>query len=139
VGVAMIIFVFSLNRIWGVIEERRTSFVRLTENSALYTSFQEMKDYIEEEYPVTVLWCYNEFPLGNIAEALLPFSTKNHQPILYTTNIVDPSTNPEVKFKRFGKIQINYLLSREPVTLPWLQETHSTEYYHLYKIIDNKK
>jgi len=136
---ALLIFMFSIQGIWGLIQERRVSFERFTSNAALHASLQELPAYMDEAYPVTVLWCYNEFPFGNITEALLPFSTKSQKPILYTSSVVDPSSKPEVKFQRYGKLQIDYLLSREPVTMSWIQEVHATEFYHLYKIIDNKK
>ena len=104
VGASLIIFIISFNRIWGDIQVRRAAFVGFTDISTVYASFQVMRNYIDEEYPVTVLWCYNEFPYGSTTETLLPFSTKNREPILYTSNIVDPSAAPEIKFKRHGKL-----------------------------------
>ncbi|HRI80607.1 MAG TPA: hypothetical protein PLR06_13830, partial [Cyclobacteriaceae bacterium] len=50
---ALIIFIFSYQKIWKDIQDRRDAFARYEENSDLRTSFQEMTSFINEDYPVT--------------------------------------------------------------------------------------
>ena len=87
---------------------------------------------------MTIAYCYNEYDFGTVTEALLPFSTSNKFPILYTTNIVSVDERPEIKFQLHHKLKVDYLLSRQALELPSLHLIHATEYYHFYKIIQKK-
>ena len=139
VMVAIMSFIFSFQKVMNTIHERREAYGWLEEHKSFQASLQQVPAFIDEEGPVTILWCYNEYAFGGVAEALLPFSTRHHKPILYTSNIVDPAEKSEVKFQRHHKIQVDYILSRLPIGWPELEEVHASGFYHLYKIIDNKK
>lgn len=131
---AFVSFLFTFQTTLGFIEERKDAFVRLQDNHHFQASLEELQAFITEDRAVTILWCYNEYDFGGATEALLPFSTKTHQPILYTTNIVDPGEKPEIKFEFHHKLTIDYILSRSALAWPSLQEVYATEFYHFYKI-----
>jgi hypothetical protein len=117
------------------IELGRTGSAHYTNNITLEKSFSTIADHIEDS--AVILWCYREYDYGYSAQALLPFSTKSGNPILYTTNIVEPTDPPETKFKLHNKLKVDYILSRYPIAWPNLQEVHQTEFYHLYKLLSN--
>ena len=134
--VSLVTFLFSFQDIRDIIRERRDAFTRVQDSQPFVVALQQLPQFITEKRAVIILWCYNEYDFGGATEALLPFSTNDHQPIMYTTNIIGPDEKSEVKFKLHHKLKVDYLLSRMPVMSPLLQQVHATEYYHFYRIMD---
>ena len=132
---SLVTFLFTFQSIRDIIRERRDAFTRVQGSQPFIVALQQLPQFITEQRSVIILWCYNEYDFGGATEALLPFSTKDHQPILYTTNIVSTDETSEVKFQLHNKLKVDYLLSRMPVESPSLQQVHATGYYHFYKII----
>lgn len=116
------------------INEHKKAFQALQSYRSFQNALNELPDFISEQSNITILWLYTEYDFGSTTEAILPFSTKHGNPILYTTNIVSASDTPEVKFERFNKLKINYVLSRTTLSLPHLQLVHATEFYNFYRI-----
>lgn len=118
----------------NTILERQNAFRQLELSKPFQSALNQLPELITEQSDVTVLWCYNEFDYGAAAEALLPFTTKSGNSILYTTNIIVEDKSAEAKFKMHGRLNINYVLSRDAVHLPELKEIHANEFYHFYKV-----
>jgi hypothetical protein len=135
-AVALIVFSISISSIRTIIDERKNAFERIQATEPFRSNLLQISQHMNETEPVTVLWCYNEFDFGSATEALLPFSTPSHQPILYTTNIVLPGDPPEVRFKLHHKIKVDYILSRQALVWPNLKLVHSTEHYSFYRVIE---
>jgi hypothetical protein len=101
----------------------------------LKQAFLQIKSVVESNKDLVILWCYNEFDYGGAAQALLPYSTSGGHPILYTTNIIFDHANTPLteKFKLHHKLNVDYILSRQP--LEWLSSSlvEQTPYFYLYK------
>jgi hypothetical protein len=122
----------------SVIEDHQAAYVRLTNNNALRSAFQQLKNVVTPNKDIIILWCYNEFDYGGTAQALLPYSTTTNNPILYTTNVIFDHSKPlEEKFKLHHKLPVDYLLSRNPVNWNNLQLVMETPYFYFYKIKQN--
>ena len=128
-------FFATLQQLKMSIADHRLGYERLEEYRDFHVALQEFTSLIKENRPVTVLWCYDEYPFGVCAEALLPFATDDHQPILYTTNVLSANSPPEIKFQLHHKLKVDYLLSEQSIELPFVKELHATPYYHFYKVI----
>jgi len=113
----------------------RQGYDHYNNNRALEKAFEEIPQHIQDEKTL-ILYCYREYDYGTSAEALLPFSTRAKQPIMYTTGIVDPSAEAERKFVLHNKMKVDYILSRHAISWPNLKQVHQTEFYHLYKLIE---
>jgi hypothetical protein len=117
-----------------IIEEHKAAFENLKNNSALQADFELIRDHVELNKDIVILWCYNEFEYGNAAQALLPYSTKTRNPILYTTNIVAKDSPVTEKFQFHGKLKVDYVLSRIPLTEPNLNHRLTTVHFSLYSL-----
>ncbi len=118
----------------SVIEEHKAAFANLKNNSALQADFEQIRDHVERNKDIVILWCYNEFEYGNAVQALLPYSTKTKNPIMYTTNIVVTNSPASEKFKLHGKLKVDYILSRWPLAEPTLNQVLETVHFHLYSL-----
>lgn len=116
------------------IAEHRAASDKFQASDDFRLALNQLKDFISGSKPITVLWCYDEYDFGGTTEALLPFSTRDGAPILYTSNVLSADSASEVKFTLHGKLKIDYLLSRQPVSFEYAKEIHQTTYYHLYKV-----
>ncbi len=114
--------------------ERQNAYNQLQLSKPFQSALNGLPEFITEQSEVTVLWCYNEFDYGSAAEALLPFSTKSGKPILYSTNVIIDDIRAEEKFKMYGRLNINYVLSRQPIQLSGLKEVHENEFFHFYRV-----
>jgi hypothetical protein len=118
-----------------VIKEHHQAFNNLVNNEPLKQAFLQIKSVVESNKDLVILWCYNEFDYGGAAQALLPYSTSGGHPILYTTNIIFDHANTPLteKFKLHHKLNVDYILSRQP--LEWLSSSlvEQTPYFYLYK------
>jgi hypothetical protein len=122
-----------LKHTFKTIKDRREAYVSYNAYRELREAFEEIPAHIQPA-STTILWAYNEYGYGRSAEALLPFSTRDKNPIMYTTNVVEPSEPAEKKFEIRGKLHLDYLLSRQELAWPFLEKVHATPFYHLYKI-----
>ncbi len=117
-----------------VIEEHKVAFTNLTNNSSMKADLQQIRDHVELNKDIVVLWCYNEFEYGNAAQALLPYSTRTGNPIMYTTNIVSKDSPVNEKFKLHGKLNVNYVLSRNQILDTSLQQVLATDHFFMYRV-----
>ena len=134
VAISLVTYFFTFLEVRNIIRERRDAFVRVENGQPFSEALQQLPQFIAEPGSVVILWCYNEYDFGGATEALLPFATKDHRPILYTSNIILKDEKPEVRFKLHHKLKVDYMLSRYPVDWPLLQEVYSTAYFHFYKV-----
>lgn len=118
-----------------VIKEHHQAFNNLENNEPLRQAFQHIKTVVESNKNLVILWCYNEFDYGGAAQALLPYSTSGGHPILYTTNIIFDHANTPLteKFKLHHKLNIDYIISRQPLEWLSLSLVEQTTYFYLYK------
>jgi hypothetical protein len=130
--VILVVFPSPIRKMNIAIVDGRNAFLHFENFSDFKSSLREIPNHIQKE-ATNILYCYNEFDYGNAAEALLPFSTVNHNPILYTTNIVEPNSEPSIKFVTHKRLPIHYILSKNALFSDTLKEVHSTQFYHLYK------
>ncbi|MCX8491592.1 MAG: hypothetical protein ORN54_11045, partial [Cyclobacteriaceae bacterium] len=116
------------------IEEHKAAFVNLTNNATLKADLQRIRDHVDLNKDIVILWCYNEFEYGNAAQALLPYSTRNGNPIMYTTNIVAKDSPVNEKFKLHGKLKVDYVLSRNQIINTTLQQVLATDHFFMYRL-----
>jgi hypothetical protein len=117
------------------INEHKAAYVNLSNNRAMEIEFEKIRSALEPYKDHVILWCYNEFDYGNALQALLPYSSSTGNPIMYTTNIVDPSTaSMEEKFKLHNKLRVEYVLSRKQIEWPTMKEVFHTPFYYFYRI-----
>lgn len=118
-----------------VIEEHQQAYANFKTNEPLHQAFQQIKKVVDPTRDLVILWCYNEYDYGGAAQALLPYSASGGHPILYTTNIIfDHAHTPLIeKFKLHHKLNIDYIISRQP--LEWLtpQMILQTPYFYFYR------
>jgi hypothetical protein len=136
IGVLAFFFNHKYDKESEAIQTGRAAFSHYEDNLNFQNSLAEIRNHVGDG-PTIILWDYREYDYGYSAEALLPFDTRSKEPILYTTNIVDRSATAESRFQLHNRLKIDYILSRHPLVLPGMNEVHTTEYYHLYKL-DNK-
>jgi hypothetical protein len=136
VAASLVVFMLTIGSIRAGVADRRAAYDHMQSSEPFPSSVTEIRQYMNGAGPVTVLWCYNEFDFGVMAEALLPFSTTGRQPVLYTTNIVQPHDPAEVKFKLHHKLRVDYVLSRMPLGWSNLKLLHSTQHYSFYEVIE---
>lgn len=83
---------------------------------------------------INILWLYSEYEIpNNMTLTVLPVSL-NRKPLLYTTNICNENANDSVKFKMYHKIDIDYILSKDSISLKNIDLVqYNPKYYYLYK------
>jgi hypothetical protein len=135
IAILLLIFPSRVISTLKLIKERRQEYVHRVEFNALENAFAEIPKHIQNKSSI-ILWCYNEYDFGPSAEALLPFSTVANQPILYTTNVTSPDAPAEIKFQRYNKLKIDYVLSRFNLDQQNLDIVYTNQYYYLYKLKD---
>jgi hypothetical protein len=118
----------------SVIKEHKAAFANFKNNSALQADFEQIRDHVERNKDIVILWCYNEFEYGNAVQALLPYSTKTQNPIMYTTNIVASDSPATEKFKLHGKLKVNYMLSRNQILDTTLLQVLRTDHFFMYQL-----
>jgi hypothetical protein len=131
---AFLTFPVTHQSISNSILQGKQTFSMMENQHEFQSALMELRNYIGSGDRATVLWCYNEYDFGVLAEALLPFSTTDGEPVLYTSNIVKPDDEPSVRFRLHHKIEVNYVLSRQQVDLPNLELIHSSRFYYFYKL-----
>jgi hypothetical protein len=82
----------------------------------------------------TILWDYREHGyLINNTESIIPLYNVTNDPIIYTTNICN-SNDRDCKFKEWGKIRIDYVLTKDALDdRNDLRLIQKNEFFLLYK------
>jgi hypothetical protein len=81
---------------------------------------------------INVLFQYQDFNL-----TYLPVSFHGI-PILYTTNVLAYNYSDSLRYKRFNKISIDYILAKHQTVLPNYRLIKNAGYYFLYEQINHK-
>lgn len=134
VVVVVLFFGLSRSKINTAIENGRSAYDLYDKNQSFRDALNEIPSHVKNENLV-ILWDYREYDYGYSTEALLPFATIKKKPILYTTNIVEPNASEDARFQRHGRLKLDYILSRKPLTFADVKLVHKTEFYHLYEIV----
>jgi len=140
--ILIISFPISLINSVRLIELRKERYSQSeTEYKVLLSELREIGDYMDSKEPSIVQWAYFEY---NIPRALffmnLSLKDKQNRPILYTTRINCFSeaecdiVDPTIKFKRYGKLKVNYALSKKPLNIEGYQLIVKKTYFYLYKL-----
>jgi hypothetical protein len=117
----------------------------ITEHKDFNYIIKDKKDYIKNlsefsnyihnnKNEINILWSYADFEIPNhMTCAVLPVSI-NNKPILYTTNLCSSSSNDTIKFKRYYKFNIDYILSKDSISLENVDLVkYKSGIYYLYK------
>ncbi len=119
------------NHRWGYLEN-----VRL---APAIKQFSELKNKIEGNKPVTVECLYKEYedtiPYF-LFMANLPASTNSSYPITYSNHFADTSwarISYSARFKEYGRLHIDYILARRPLSLDSISLIDKTDLLYLYK------
>lgn len=100
------------------------------------SDFKNFIKPLKNKKKISILWAYNEFDIpNNLTGLIMPLSI-NKTPILYTTNVCEIDAPDRIKFKTYNKIHIDYILSKDSVSISnivLVSKKHN--YYYLYKFI----
>lgn len=126
---------YTIKKIDETIYAHKYFHYKRIEQNDIISSFTHIKDFVNQNRESNVLFCYNEFdPPHNLMSASLPYSNWNRHPILYTTNICHPDAPAAEKFRLHGKIDIDFVLSKNRLEELDEQLILKTKYYHLYQL-----
>ncbi|HEY0652536.1 MAG TPA: hypothetical protein VGD65_05380 [Chryseosolibacter sp.] len=129
----LITFPSPFRKVNEAIATGRSAFQHYKNHQSFQNALSQIRQQIGTDAAV-ILWDYREYDYGYSAEALLPFSTLGKNPIMYTTNIVDSGATQEERFKMYGRLPIDYILSRHSIALTGAKEVYTNEFYHLYRL-----
>jgi hypothetical protein len=85
------------------------------------------KDIAIQKKEINVLFQYRDFNF-----TYLPVSI-NGVPILYTTNVLAFNYSDSLRYKRFNKIKIDFILAKHPIILSSYRLVKNAGYYFLYQ------
>lgn len=136
IGLSMVVLIPST---WAQqaasIAEHQAAYANKANNISFEEALQSLPDHIDKSGSVVILWCYSEYDYGHAAQALLPYSTRNGEPIMYTTNIVFDSNAPnEERFRLHNKLKVDYILSRQPIDWKNLNLKLQTSFFFFYEL-----
>ncbi|MDI1235289.1 MAG: hypothetical protein PSX81_13490 [bacterium] len=142
-GMIIISFPISLINSISNIEQRKMLYTKSeNEYKHFINDLRNLGEYMDSEEQSIVQWAYFEF---NMPRSLffmnLSFTDKRNRPIIYTTRINCFSENecdvvdPKIKFMRYGKLRVNYALSKKEINMQGYQLIVSKKYFNLYKIL----
>lgn len=136
----LIIFIstlpFSVVQSYKNIKTRRIMYQELKKHEDKITHFAGISGLVKQDGPSIIQWDYSEHDFPNkITEAIIPVSNGAGFPICYTTTITTPSDPDSIKFKRFGKLRIDYVLSRKKLSFDDIQLVTKNDYFYLYRIL----
>lgn len=107
-------------------------FIQREDMVAHFNKVSELVDQTKSNY---IIWNYSEHDYPRrTTEAIIPVSNNNGFPILWTTNICDPIAPENIKFASYGKLHIDYVLSKYPLHSPGLTLLEQNNYFNFYKI-----
>lgn len=118
-----------------VIKWHRWSYRQYVLHADQAAAFRLVSSLVDPDRGSIVLWAYREhdYP-GQCSAMLLPLRNVNGWPIRYTTNMVRTSASPAVKFRTHGKLNVRYVLSRNPLSLPRLRLLYGGRYFFFYRL-----
>ena len=127
---------FSMVCTYENISARKMMSVEYVKREEMVRQFSEIADWVKPDSASIIQWFYPEsyFP-NRLTEAILPCSNKKGYPILYTTNICPLASSDYEKFRRWGKLKIDYVLSKHKLSLSGLELLRKTNYFYFYKIV----
>ena len=112
-------------------------YSELDKNEDKINHFAGITSLVKQDVASIVQWVYSEHDFPNrITEAIIPISNKAGYPICYTTTITAPSDPDSIRFQRFGKLRIDYVLSRHELYIDDIQLLTKNDYFCFYKIIN---
>ncbi|HOU96402.1 MAG TPA: hypothetical protein PLN06_07235 [Bacteroidales bacterium] len=137
----LIIFIgalpFSMVQTYKNIKNRRAMYSELDKNEDKINHFAGITNLVKQDGASIVQWVYSEHDFPNrITEAIIPISNIAGYPICYTTTITSSSDPDSIKFKRFGKLKIDYILSVHELGFDDIQLLTKNDYFCFYKIIN---
>jgi len=127
---------FSLVQTYENIHARKIMYAEYVKNEKMVSQFSELANIVNPDKESIIQWLYGEYNFpNNLTEAILPYSNKKGYPIRYTTNICLPTASDSIKFQRFGKYKIDYILSKNKLEFNDIELIKKTDYYYFYKIV----
>ena len=112
-------------------------YSELDKNEDKINHFAGITNLVKQDGASIVQWVYSEHDFPNrITEAIIPISNIAGYPICYTTTITSSSDPDSIKFKRFGKLKIDYILSVHELGFDDIQLLTKNDYFCFYKIIN---
>jgi len=104
---------FSVVQTYKNIKNRRAMYKEYVIHEDLVNQFSGIAALVDQGCVNTVQWVYSEHSFPNrLIEGIIPTSNNQNYPIYYTTTIVSTSDPDSIKFQRFGKLKIDYILSK---------------------------
>lgn len=112
-----------------------------SEYKVMLSDLRNMGEYMDANEPAIVQWAYFEYGIPRSLFFMnLSLKDKLNRPIIYTTRINCFNSSecdvidPNIKFKRYGKLKVNYALSKNPLNFEGYQLVVSKQNFNLYKI-----
>lgn len=102
-------------------------------SSVAEKSLKEILSCIKYKKTTTIMWYYYDWKKPTVFLTNLPIYTKDGNIVRYTTNIVDTLKPDSIKFKEWGKIPINYILSKKQLLDSNLKLSYKNKYFMLYE------
>lgn len=127
---------FSMVQTFQEIHARKIMYAEYVKNEKIASQFSILSNIVNPDKENIIQWLYSEhnFP-NNLTFSILPYSNKNGFPILYTTNVCSSTDSDSLKFQRFGKLKIDYILSKNQLKFSDIELLKKTDYYFFYKIV----
>jgi hypothetical protein len=138
----LVSFPFSIKNSMSYIDLRKKMFQEAEhEFKPVIAELDQVKYYINPDKETVIQWAYFEHNMPRaVFMTHLPLSdTKNH-PMVYTmkVNCFDPKVCDTIpaaqKFQRYGKLPVNYALSKNKIDLPGYHLLMDRQYIKLYRI-----
>ena len=140
-SVILLISPFAFLDSYNLAIEHKTMALQNDTASSFIAQLGHLKEHIEGKKPVTILALYKEFdnqlPFEDF-ETDLPSSTNDKFPILYSYNFStqkegDSTNSYNKNFTTYGRIHIDYMLSKYPITMDSVALAYSGNSLYLYK------
>ncbi len=101
----------------------------------LIEKLKQIKSFMHENQDHLVLFCnYEMAPVQQTAfKCSLPLNDDRGNSIRYTLNMFDPAIPYDSNFRFHNRMQVDYILSRKPLTLKHVELLDSNEYFMFYR------
>lgn len=142
IGLLLFSFPFSIRNSMCFIDLRKQMYQQAKHQYLpVMKELDQVKYYINTNKRTVIQWAYFEHNMPRaVFMAHLPLSDTRNQPMVYTmkVNCFDPrvcdSIPAEQKFQRFGKMQVNYALTKSKIDLPGYHLLMDRQHIKLYRI-----
>ncbi len=127
----------NINTTLSNIKQRRIGYLNYEENyKSLREAFNELKKWVHQDKESIILWDYDEhgYP-GSNTGVIIPNSNNAGKAIRYTTNIYWTKVPDSLQFEFHKKLPVDFVLSKDSLSLKNLQLIHKNNFYHFYKRI----